>query len=83
MANSEIFPPIVIQMVALGEEVGNLGESLDKSAKFLDSEIEDQVKRLMSKIEPMTTVAIAAVVGLILLAIYLPMFDITKIAQAK
>ncbi|HGJ67268.1 TPA: type II secretion system F family protein [bacterium] len=83
MANSEIFPPIVIQMVGLGEEVGNLGESLDKSAKFLDSEIEDQVKRLMSKIEPMTTVAIAAVVGLILLAIYLPMFDITKIAQAK
>lgn len=81
MANSNIFPPIVIQMVGLGEEVGNLSESLDKSTRFLDKEIEDQVKRLMARIEPLTTVVIASVVGLILLAIYLPMFDLMKIAS--
>jgi type IV pilus assembly protein PilC len=68
-------------MVGLGEEVGSLGESLEKSSKFLDREVEDQVKSLMTKIEPMTTVLIAAVVGLILMAIYLPMFDVVKIAQ--
>jgi len=81
MANSKIFPPIVVQMVGLGEEVGNMSESLEKSARFLDREIEDQVKRLMAMIEPMTTVVIAAVVGLILMAIYLPMFDVMKLAN--
>jgi len=81
MANSEIFPPIVVQMVGLGEEVGNMSESLEKSAKFLDREIEDQVKRLMTMIEPLTTVVIAAVVGLVLMAIYLPMFDVMKLSS--
>jgi len=81
IAACNLFPPMVVQMVGLGEEVGSLGESLEKSSKFLDREVEDQVKSLMTKIEPMTTVVIAAVVGLILLAIYLPMFDIVKIAQ--
>ena len=81
IAACSLFPPMVVQMVGLGEEVGSLGESLEKSSKFLDREVEDQVKSLMTKIEPMTTVLIAAVVGLILLAIYLPMFDIVKIAQ--
>jgi type IV pilus assembly protein PilC len=72
-----------VQMVGLGEEVGSMGESLDKSSRFLDKEIEDHVKRLIVKIEPATTVIIAAVVGLILMAIYLPMFDMVKIATAK
>jgi type IV pilus assembly protein PilC len=81
IANSDIFPPIVVQMVGLGEEVGSLGESLDKSAHFLDREIDEQVKALMTKIEPLTTVLIAAVVGLVLMAIYLPMFDVVKIVK--
>lgn len=80
IAASKLFPPMVVQMVAMGEEVGSLGESLEKSSKFLDREIEDSVKRLMTKIEPATTVLIAGVVGLILLSIYMPMFDVTKLA---
>jgi len=83
ISQSEIFPPMVVQIVAMGEEVGNLGDALDKSSKYLDREIDDHVKRLIVKIEPATTVIIAAVVGLILMAIYLPMFDMVKLATAK
>ena len=78
---SNLFPPIVVQMVGLGEEVGSIGESLEKSSKFLDREVEDSVKSLMTKIEPLTTIIIGSVVGLILMAMYLPMFDVVKIAQ--
>jgi len=83
ISQSEIFPPMVVQIVAMGEEVGNLGDALDKSSKYLDREIDDHVKRLIVKIEPATTAIIAAVVGLILMAIYLPMFDMVKLATAK
>ncbi len=83
ISKSDIFPPMVVQMVGLGEEVGSMGESLDKSSRFLDREIEDHVKRLIVKIEPATTIIIASVVGLILMAIYLPMFDMVKLATGK
>jgi type IV pilus assembly protein PilC len=81
IAASKLFPPMVVQMVGLGEEVGTIGESLEKSSKFLDREVEDGVKSLMTKIEPLTTVIIGSVVGLILMAMYLPMFDVVKIAK--
>ncbi len=81
MQESDIFPPMVVQMVSVGEEVGNLEGSLDKGASYLDREIDTAVKKLIAKIEPATTVAIAVVVGLILMAIYLPMFDVVKIAK--
>ena len=70
---SNLFPPIVVQMVGLGEEVGSIGESLEKSSKFLDRDVEDGVKSLMTMIEPLTTIVMGSVVMLILLAMYLPM----------
>jgi type IV pilus assembly protein PilC len=81
IADSKIFPPMVVQMVGLGEEVGSIGESLEKSSKFLDREVEDGVKSLMTKIEPLTTIIIGSIVGLILMAMYLPMFDVVKIVK--
>jgi len=81
IAASNLFPPMVVQMVGMGEEVGSIGEALEKSSRFLDREVEDGVKSLMTKIEPLTTVIIGSVVGLILMAMYLPMFDVVKIAQ--
>lgn len=73
-----IFPPIVVQMVAAGEESGALDEMLSKSADFLDEDIDEAIKRLTVKIEPVLTIALAIVVGFIAMAIYLPMFDIIK-----
>lgn len=83
MAKSGIFPPIVVQMVSVGEEVGTLGEALEKSASYLDREIENTIKRLMAKIEPATTIIIAGVVGFMLIAIYLPVIDVVKVAQTS
>ncbi len=70
-----IFPPIIIQMAAAGEQVGQLPEMLNKGADLLDKDIERMVNSLLLKLEPALTVVMGAVVGLILMGAYLPMFD--------
>ena len=78
LSTSKVFPSMTVQMISMGEEVGKLGEALEKSANYLDREIDAAVKRLIAKLEPAMTIILAATVGLFALAIYLPMFDIVK-----
>ena len=78
LRRSRVFPPIVVQMVATGEESGNLDAMLDKAADFLDDEINMIVATLKIRIEPMLTVMLAVVIGFIALAIYLPIFDLIR-----
>lgn len=73
-----IFPPIVVQMIAAGEESGALDEMLSKSSDFLDEDVDLIIRRITVKIEPILTISLAVVIGFIALAIYLPMFDIIK-----
>ena len=75
---NDIFPDMVIQMIAMGEEAGRLGESLEKSASYLERELDATVKRLITILEPALTIIVAAMVGLFAMAIYLPMFDVIK-----
>jgi len=75
MSRYPIFPPIIIQMAAAGEEAGILPEMLTKGVDFLDSHIDRVVKSLLIKIEPALSVIMGAIVGSILLGVYLPMFD--------
>ncbi len=76
------FSPIVVQMLAAGEESGSLNVMMDKCADFLDEDINTLIKNLVVKLEPSLTVALAILVGFIALAIYLPMFDLIRsIAQ--
>ena len=82
LANNAIFPPMVVQMIEMGEETGRLGESLEISAGYLERELDTTIKRLIAKLEPALTIAVAAVVGLIAMGIYLPIFDIVKGASA-
>jgi type IV pilus assembly protein PilC len=70
-----IFPPIIIQMAAAGEQVGQLSEMLSKGADLIDKDIERMVNSLLLKLEPALTIIMGAIVGLILLGAYLPMFD--------
>jgi type IV pilus assembly protein PilC len=72
------FPPIVLQMIAVGEESGNLNTLLDKCADFLDDDIDVLVKSLVVKLEPTLTLFLAVLVGFIAVAIYLPMFDLLR-----
>ncbi len=69
---------MVIQMVAAGEESGTLETILPQTADSLDRDVDNTVKSLIVKIEPLLTVGLAAVIGFIALAIYLPMFDMIK-----
>lgn len=71
----DIFPPVITQLALSGEEVGELPQMLSRGADFLDKDIERTVHALIVKLEPALTVIMGLVVGFILMAVYLPMFD--------
>ena len=70
-----IFPPIIIQLAASGEEAGLLADMLNKGVDFLDKDIDRSISSLLVKLEPAMTVIMGTIVGFILLSVYLPMFD--------
>jgi type IV pilus assembly protein PilC len=73
---SGVFPPMVTQMISVGEKTGGLDEMLNKIADFYDEEVDEAVSALTSVIEPIIIVIMGVVIGAILVAMYLPMFDI-------
>ncbi|XQY90871.1 type II secretion system F family protein [Metabacillus sp. HB246100] len=75
------FPPLVTQMIAIGEETGSLDEMLGKVADFYEEEVENSTDRLKSLIEPIMIVLLAGIVGTIVIAIIVPMFDIFNHVQ--
>jgi len=76
LKESGVFPPMVVQMISVGEKTGGLDEMLNKIADFYDEEVDAAVAALTSLIEPVVIVVMGAVIGGILIAMYLPMFDI-------
>ncbi|NET23738.1 MAG: type II secretion system F family protein, partial [Okeania sp. SIO1H5] len=70
-----VFPPMVIQMIAVGERTGGLAEMLTKIADFYDDEVDAAVDTLTSLIEPMVIVVLGSIIGAVLVAMYLPMFE--------
>ena len=81
LKSAKYFTPIVINMVAIGEESGNLDEMLGEIAIHYDSELEYAMKKLSDAVGPLLTVGLAAVVGFFALAIFLPMWDLTKMVR--
>ena len=73
---SGVFPPMVTQMISVGEKTGGLDDMLSKIADFYDEEVDDAVTALTSVIEPIIIVFMGVVIGGIMIAMYLPMFDI-------
>jgi len=71
-----VFPPMVIQMIGVGEKTGGLDDMLNKIADFYDEEVDEAVSALTSAIEPIIIVFMGTVIGGIMIAMYLPMFDI-------
>jgi len=72
------FPNTIVHAFSTGEESGKLGEMLSKFASGVEQDVDDGVKRLVIKIEPMLMVIMSMLIGFILLAIYLPIFDVVK-----
>lgn len=81
LGESKIFPPMVTQMVAIGEETGQLENMLEKVADFYDVEVENAVDALTSLMEPIMIVTLGGLVGAIVIGMYLPIF--TVISQIK
>src|SRR5580765_3410382 len=81
LARHAVFPPMVVQMLAVGEETGQVDTMLDKVAKFYDQEVEASVDALTSLIEPLLIAIIGGAVGAAVMALYMPMFNIIKLIQ--
>ncbi len=76
LERENVFPVLALQMMTIGEETGELDSMMMKVADFYEDEVEQAVKALTSVLEPLMMVAIAGLVGVILLSMYLPMFKI-------
>ena len=76
LKDSGVFPPMVTQMISVGEKTGGKDEMLAKIADFYDDEVDAAVAALTSIIEPVIIVFMGAIIGGMLIAMYLPMFDI-------
>ncbi|MDX1622698.1 MAG: type II secretion system F family protein [Gemmatimonadota bacterium] len=81
LKKSDVFPPMVIQMINVGEQTGGLDEMLGKIADFYDDEVEAAVNALTSVIEPIMIVFLGLVVGGMVVAMYLPIFDIIQTVE--
>jgi type IV pilus assembly protein PilC len=81
LGQARYFTPMLINMVAIGEESGNLENMLRDVAEHYDTEVEYAMKKLSEAIGPILTVGLAAVVGFFALAIFLPMWDLTLMAK--
>jgi type IV pilus assembly protein PilC len=81
LAKSAVFPPMVISMIAVGESTGGLDEMLSKIADFYDEEVDAAVSGLLSLLEPVMIVFLGVIVGGMVVAMYLPIFDMINAVQ--
>jgi type IV pilus assembly protein PilC len=79
MQNTGVFPSMVLQMVAIGEEAGSIDSMLSKVADFFEAEVDDAVEALSSLMEPIIMVVLGTLIGGMVIAMYLPIF---KMGQA-
>ncbi|WP_352420003.1 type II secretion system F family protein [Proteiniborus sp.] len=77
----KLFPPMVDSMIKIGEESGSLDEILNKSADFYDEEVEVAIQKMTEMLQPLLVVFMALIVGFIVIAMALPMFDMVNTVQ--
>ena len=81
LGSHKVFPPMVVQMMAVGEETGALDEMLEKVGQFYEQEVEATVDALTSLLEPALIVVLGGAVGGMVVSLYMPMFNIIKLIQ--
>ncbi|MBX3247434.1 MAG: type II secretion system F family protein [Myxococcales bacterium] len=82
LMETKVFPPMVVQMIGVGEQTGALDTMLNKIADFYEDEVDVAVAALTSLLEPLMMVFIGGIVGVILIAMYMPIFEIAGKVQA-
>jgi len=81
MVDSAVFPPMVGQMVKIGEETGELEKMLGKVADFYEDEVDASIQALTSIIEPLMMIGVGVMVGIIVISMYLPMFKLLSLVK--
>lgn len=81
LAADKVFPPMVVQMIAIGEETGALDGMLSKIADFYDEEVSNMVDALTSIIEPLMIIVMGLIIGGIIVSLYMPMFQIISLIK--
>jgi type IV pilus assembly protein PilC len=83
LRSSSVFPPMVVQMISVGEETGQLDNMLEKIATFYDDEVNTTVETLTSVIEPIMIVLMGTLVGGMIIAMYMPLFKLVNVVAGK
>lgn len=81
LSHHKVFPPMVVQMMAVGEDTGALDSMLSKIADFYDQEVEATTEQLTSLIEPLMIAVLGGIVGFMVIALYMPIFSIFDLIQ--
>jgi type IV pilus assembly protein PilC len=81
LSQNPIFPPMVVHMIAVGEETGSLDSMLNKIADFYDEEVGSMVESLTSIIEPVMIMVMGTMLGFIVVALYMPMFQVITLME--
>jgi len=81
LIESQVFPPMIAQMVKIGEETGELEKMLSKVADFYEDEVDASIQALTSIIEPLMMVGVGVMVGIIIISMYLPMFKMLSLVK--
>ena len=79
MQATDLFPNMMIQMTSIGEESGSIDEMLNKTAEFYEDEVDNAVATLSSLMEPIIMVVLGSIIGVILVAMYLPIFNLGNV----
>ena len=79
LQNSNLFPNMVTQMAAIGEESGSLDSMLGKVADFYESEVDDAVSAMSSLLEPLIMVILGVLIGGLVIAMYMPLFKLGSV----
>ena len=80
-SRTKLFSPLVLQMISVGEETGRIDSMLEQVADFYEEQVDYDLKKLSDNIEPILIVSIGAIVAILMLAIYLPMWELTSAAR--
>ena len=83
LAKHPLFPSMVVQMIEVGEETGQITDMLDKVADYYDREVETATEALTSALEPLLVVLLGAVIGVMVICLYMPMFSIYQHIQSN
>ena len=81
LANHPVFPPMVVQMMAVGEDTGSMDAMLHKISDFYDAEVEATTEALTSLIEPLMIAVVGGIVGAMIIALYMPIFKVFELIQ--